>query len=324
MKRRTILGAVSSAALVGAAPQVARAQAADYPKGPVKMLVPFPAGSATDLAGRVMAEQLGKALGQAFVIENKPGAQGTIAGTEVVRAAPDGQTLFFTSNTAIASNVPLMKKMPYDPAKDFAPVSGIGETALVLMTKTDFPAKDLKEFIAVAKQRGKKMTAGYGSTSSQISISLLNKLAGLDVLPVPYKGIPLAVNDVMGGQTDFTFVDLGNAMAQAKGGKLKMYALTAPKRSPLAPDLPTLSEVLPAYSITAWFVLAAPKGTPKDVVDKLHAATTKALASPEVKEKLAGVGLTPMPMAPGEVQKFIVSEITKWTQLTKDAGIEPE
>ncbi len=120
----------------------------------------------------------GNALGKPFVVENKPGAQGTIAGTEVVRAAPDGHTLLFTSNTAIASNVPLMKKMPYDPAKDFAPVSGIGETALVLMTKPDFPAKDLKEFIAVAKQRGKKMTAGYGSTSSQISISLLNKIAG--------------------------------------------------------------------------------------------------------------------------------------------------
>ncbi len=280
MKRRTILGVAGGAALVGAAPLAVRAQAADYPRGPVKMLVPFPPGSATDLAARVMAQQLGNALGKPFVVENKPGAQGTIAGTEVVRAAPDGHTLFFTSNTAIASNVPLMKKMPYDPAKDFAPVSGIGETALVLMTKPDFPAKDLKEFIAVAKQRGKKMTAGYGSTSSQISVSLLNKLAGLDVLPVPYKGIPLAVNDVMGGQTDFTFVDLGNAMAQAKGGKLKMIALTAPKRSPLVPELPTLvgsaarlQRSLPGSCI------AAPAGTPKDIVDKLHAATTKALAN---------------------------------------------
>ena len=324
MKRRTILGLAGSAALAGAAPLPVRAQAADYPKGPVKMLVPFPPGSATDLAARVMAQQLGNALGKPFIVENKPGAQGTIAGTEVVRAAPDGHTLLFTSNTAIASNVPLMKKMPYDPAKDFAPVSGIGETALVLMTKPDFPAKDLKEFIAVAKQRGKKMSAGYGSTSSQISISLLNKLAGLEVLSVPYKGIPLAVNDVMGGQTDFTFVDLGNAMAQAKGGKLKMLALTAPKRSPLAPDLSTLAEALPGYSITAWFVIAAPAGTPKDIVDKLYAATNKALATAEVKEKLAGVGVTPMPMTPAEVQKFIVSEITKWTQLTKDAGIEPE
>ncbi len=324
MKIIRLFGAIGVAAIAALAVPPAFGQAQDYPKGPVRMLVPFPPGSATDHAARVMAQQLQNALGKSFVIENKAGAQGTIAGNEVVRAAPDGQTLLFTSNTAIASNVPLMKKMPYDPAKDFAPVAGIGETSLVLMVKPEFPAKDLKEFIALVKQRPGKVSAGYGSTSSQISISMLNKLAGLDVLSVPYKGIPLAVNDVMGGQVDFTFVDLGNALAQAKGGKLRAVAVTAPTRSPLAPDWPTLAEVLPAYNITAWFVIAAPAGTPKDIVDKLHAATTKALATAEVKEKLAGVGITPMPMTPAELQRFIVAEIAKWTKLTKEAGIEPE
>jgi len=324
MKIIRLFGAIGVAAIAALAVPPAFGQAQDYPKGPVRMLVPFPPGSATDHAARVMAQQLQNALGKSFVIENKAGAQGTIAGNEVVRAAPDGQTLLFTSNTAIASNVPLMKKMPYDPAKDFAPVAGIGETSLVLMVKPEFPAKDLKEFIALVKQRPGKVSAGYGSTSSQISISMLNKLAGLDVLSVPYKGIPLAVNDVMGGQVDFTFVDLGNALAQAKGGKLRAVAVTAPTRSPLAPDWPTLAEVLPAYNITAWFVIAAPAGTPKDIVDKLHAATTKALGTAEVKEKLAGVGITPMPMTPAELQRFIVAEIAKWTKLTKEAGIEPE
>ena len=142
------------------------------------MIVPFPPGSATDLAARVIGQQLQSALGKPFIVENKPGAQGTIAGNEVVRAAPDGQTLLFTSNTAIASNVPLMKKMPYDPTKDFAPVAGIGTTALVLMVKPDFPAKNLNEFIAHAKQRPGKLAAGYGSTSSQISISRLSKMRG--------------------------------------------------------------------------------------------------------------------------------------------------
>lgn len=324
MKLARLFGAMSVAAIGALALSPAFGQAQDYPRGPVRMLVPFPPGSATDHAARVMAQQLQNALGKSFVIENKAGAQGTIAGNEVVRAAPDGQTLLFTSNTAIASNVPLMKKMPYDPAKDFAPVAGIGETSLVLMVKPEFPAKDLKEFIAQVKQRPGKVSAGYGSTSSQISISMLNKLAGLDVLPVPYKGIPLAVNDVMGGQVDFTFVDLGNALAQAKGGKLRAVAVTAPTRSPLAPDWPTLAEVLPAYNITAWFAIAAPAGTPKDIVDKLNVATTRALGTPEVKEKLAGVGITPMPMTPAELQKFIVAEIAKWTRLTKEAGIEPE
>ncbi|HYM48492.1 MAG TPA: tripartite tricarboxylate transporter substrate binding protein [Burkholderiaceae bacterium] len=324
MKLKRLIAALGVTTLTALAVQPALAQAQNYPKGPVKMIVPFPPGSATDLAARVIGQQLQTALGKPFVVENKPGAQGTIAGSEVVRAAPDGQTLLFTSNTAIASNVPLMKKMPYDPTKDFAPVAGIGTTALVLMVKPDFPAKNLNEFIAHAKARPGKLAAGYGSTSSQISISRLSKMSGLDVLSVPYKGIPLAVNDVLSGQVQFTFVDLGNAMAQAKGGTLRPIAITAPQRNPLAPDLPTLAEVLPGYDITAWFAIVAPAGTPKSIVDKLHAATTKALASAEVKDRLATIGIAPMPMTPEELSRFIVSEVGKWTRLTKEAGIEPE
>jgi len=324
MKLKTRFIAAGAAALGMLALQPAFAQAQDYPKGPVRMIVPFPSGSATDLAARVIGQQLQNALGKPFLVENKPGAQGTIAGTEVVRAAPDGMTLLFTSNTAIASNVPLMKKMPYDPTKDFAPVAGVGDTSLALMVRTDFPAKDLKEFIAYAKKNPGKLAGGYGSTSSQISISMMAKMAGLDVLSVPYKGIPLAVNDLMGGQVQFTFVDLGNAIAQAKGGKLRPIAITADKRSPLVPDWPSLAEVLPGYNITAWFAIVAPAGTPPEIVNKLSTTTLKALESPEVKEKLAGIGLGPMPMNPAELQKFIVAEVTKWTKLTKEAGIEPE
>ena len=178
LKKLLALGAL---ALASVAAQPAFAQAQDYPKGPVKMIVPFPPGSATDLAARLIGAQLSTSLGKPFIVENKPGGQGTIAGMEVVRAAPDGQTLLFTSNTAIASNVPLLKKMPYDPIKDFAPVAGIGDTALVLMVKPDFPAKNVKEFVAHAKQNPGKLAGGYGSTSSQISISMLEKLAGVDL-----------------------------------------------------------------------------------------------------------------------------------------------
>ena len=323
MTRLSLIAAAFGASALLAA-QAGPVHAQEYPKGPVKMIVPFPPGSATDLAARVIGQQLQSTLGKPFLVDNKPGAQGTIAGMEVVRAAPDGQTLLFTSNTAIASNVPLMKKMPYDPTKDFAPVAGIGDNCLVLMVKTDFPAKDLREFIAYARQRPGKLAAGYGSTSSQISISLLAKMAGLDVLSVPYKGIPLAVNDVLAGQVQFTFVDLGNAMAQAKGGKLRPIAVTQANRNPLVPDWPTIAEVLPGYNITAWFAIAAPAGTPKAIVEQLHAASVKALAQPEVKEKLAGIGIAPMPMSPDELSRFIVSEVTKWTRLTKEAGIEAE
>jgi tripartite-type tricarboxylate transporter receptor subunit TctC len=314
---RIVLGAALATAALAAAAQ-------NYPSKPVRMLVPFPPGSATDVAARVLGQQLGVALGQAFIIDNKPGAGGSIAGLEVVRAAPDGYTLLFSSNSAVASNVALLKNIPYDPLKDFAPVTGVAETALALMVKPSFPAKNLKEFISYAKQHPGKLSAGYGSSSSQVSVAMLNKMAGLETLSVPYKGIPLAVNDVVGGTLDYTFVDLGNAMAQAKGGMLRPIAVTADKRNALVSDWPTLAEVIPGYNITAWFAIVGPAKLPKPVVDRLQAATAKALTQPEVKERLASVGLTPMPMTPEQLKAFMTSEVAKWQRLAKEAGIEPE
>ncbi len=300
------------------------ASAQGYPERPVRMVVPFPAGSATDLAARVIGQQLAAALGQAFVVDNKPGAGGSIAGGEVVRAAPDGYTLLFSSNSAVASNVALLKHIPYDPLKDFSPVAGIAETALVLMVKSTFPVSNLRDFIAHVKQRPGKLSAGYGSSSSQVSISMLNKMAGLDTLSVPYKGIPLAVNDVAGGSVDYTFVDLGNAMAQAKGGMLKPIAITSAKRNPLVPDWPTLAEVTPGFDITAWFAIVGPANLPRAVVDKLNAAVGKALAQAEVRDKLATIGQAPMALSPEQLKAFIASEIVKWQRLVSEANITPE
>ncbi len=315
------LGVALGVVLAGVAPPAA---AQGYPDRPVRMVVPFPPGSATDMAARLVGAQLQAALGQAFVIDNKPGAGGSIGAMEVVRAAPDGHTLLFSSNSAAASNVALLKNIPYDPLKDFSPVAGVGETALALMVKASFPAKDLKEFISHAKTRPGKMSAGHGSSSAQISIALLNKMAGLDALLVPYKGIPLAVNDVVGGTLDFTFADLGNAMAQTKGGLLRPIAVTAPTRNALVPDWPALAEVLPGYDITAWFAIVGPANMPKAVVDKLNAAIIKALASTEVKDKLATIGVAPMAMSPERLKAFLASEVTKWQRLAKDANIQPE
>jgi tripartite-type tricarboxylate transporter receptor subunit TctC len=290
----------------------------------VKLVVPFPAGSATDLAARVVASALTTSLGQSFVVDNKPGAGGSIAAMEVVRAAPDGYTLLFSSNSAMASNVALLKNMPYDPRKDLAPVAGVGDNMLVLMVKSEHPAKNLKEFLDYARQRPGKVNAGYGSSSSQISIAVLNKLGKLETQPVPYKGIPLAVNDVLGGTVDFTFVDLGNAMAQAKGGKLRPLGVTAPKRSVLVADWPTLAESLPGFDITAWFAIAGPAALPKDVIDKLNTAVNQALKQPDVQEKLAGIGVQPMPMAPAELKTFVDKEVDKWVRLARDANIQPQ
>lgn len=298
--------------------------AQSYPAKPVRLVVPFPSGSATDLAARVVGQQLGTALGQPFVVDNKPGAGGSIAAMEVIRAAPDGYTLLFSSNSAISSNVALLKKIPYDPNKDFSPVTGIGETMLVLLVKPGFPAKNLQEFVAHIKQRPGKVSAGYGSSSSQVSIAMLNKLAGADSLAVPYKGIPLAVNDVLGGTLDYTFADIGNALAQTKGGALRALGVTSTKRNALAPDWPAISEVLPGFDITAWFAMVGPAGLPKEVVDKLDGATELALKQPDLKAKLATIGISPMPMPPDQLKTFIGTEIVKWTRIVKDANIQPE
>ncbi len=300
------------------------AAAQSYPSKPVKLIVPFPAASATDQVARLTGAQLQEALGQPFIVENKAGAQGAIAAAEVARAAPDGYTLMVTTNTPHAANVSLYRKLNYDPIKDFAPVARLGTTSFMLMVKPDFPAKDLKDFLAQVRKQPGKLSAGYGSSGSQVSLAMLKSMGRLDVVDVPYKGIPQTITDTMGGSLAFTFVDLGNALAQAKGGKLRGLAVTSAKRTPLAPDQPALAEELPGYELIAWFGLVAPAKTPPEIVQKLHDATVKGLAKAEVKEKFAAIGTDVAPMNPAEFRRFMQSEITHWAKLVKLAGIEPE
>lgn len=295
-----------------------------YPSRPVKLIVPFPAGSATDQVARLTGAHLQEALRQPFVVENKPGAQGGIAAAEVARSAPDGYTLLVTTNTPQAANVSLFKKLNYDPVKDFAPIARLGTTSFMLMIRPDFPAKNLKEFLAHARAQPGKLSAGYGSSGSQVSLAMLKSMGKLDVVDVPYKGIPQAITDTMGGSLAFTFVDLGNAIAQAKGGKLRGLAVTSAKRTALVPDLPALAEALPGYELIAWFGVVAPAKTPGDVVKKLHEATVKGLAKEEVKEKFAAIGTDVAPLNPQEFGKFIQAEIDHWAKLVKLAKIEPE
>ena len=297
---------------------------AQYPTKPVRLVVPFPAGSATDQVARLTGQQLQEALGQPFVVENKPGAQGAIAAAEVAKAAPDGYTILVTTNTTQAANVSLFKKLAYDPVKDFAPVARLGTTSFVLMVKPEFPARTLKEFIAQVKSQPGKHSAGHGSAGSQVSAAMLKSMAGLDVVEVPYKGIPQAVTDVIGGSLTYTFVDLGNALGQLKGGKLKGLGVTSEKRSSAAPDIPAIAETLHGYELIAWFGLMAPAGTPKDIVTKLHDVAVKGIAKAEIKERFAGIGTDVAPMNPEQLAKFIQGEIAKWARLTREAGIQPE
>jgi len=295
-----------------------------YPSKPVKLVVPFPAGSATDQIARVIGQQLHESLGQPFVVENKPGAQGSIASAEVARAAPDGHTLMVGTNTPLAANPSLFKKLNYDPVKDFAPVARLGTISFMIMVRPDFPAKNFKEFLAHAKANSGKLSAGYGSAGSQVSQAMLRSMGKIDFIDVPYKGLPQAITDVLGGQISFTFADLANALAQIKGGKLRGIAVTSQKRSALAPDVPAIAEELAGYELIAWFALVAPTGTPPAVVARLHDITAKSLAKPEVIARFASLGTDVAPMNPEQLGGFIRSEIAKFARLAKEAGIQPE
>jgi len=295
-----------------------------YPSKPVKLVVPFPAGSATDQIARVIGNELQGALGQPFVVDNKPGAQGTIAAEGVAKSAPDGYTLLVTTNTPQAAAPALFKELRYDPVKDFAPVARLGTISFMLMVKADFPAKSFKEFLAYAKDHPGTLSGGYGSAGSQVSQAMMRSMGKVKFVDVPYKGLPQAITDVLGGAISFTFADLANALAQLKGGKLLGLAVTSEKRSPLAPDVPAIAEELKGYELIAWFALMAPAGTPQNVVNLLSENTLKSLQKKEVIEKFANLGTDVGPMNPAQLEAFIKSEISKWARMAKEAGIQPQ
>lgn len=294
-----------------------------YPTQPVKLVVPFPAGSATDNIARIIAKELQDDLGQPVIVDNRPGAQGMVGAELVARSAPDGYTILVAA-VSFAATPSMFRKVPFDPVTDFVPVSRIATTPLVLMVKSDFPARTTREFVDYAKAQRGKLSAGYGSSSSQVCIAQLVSLTNIEVLPVPYKGIPLAITDVLGGTVQFTFADLGNAIAQAKGGKLYAIGVTSAKRNPLVPEWPALAETLPGFDIDAWIATFGPKGLPDAVARKLHEATTRAMAKPDVQAKLAAQGFATALLGPAESVPFVKAEVQKWSKLTKQAGIEPE
>jgi tripartite-type tricarboxylate transporter receptor subunit TctC len=299
-------------------------QAQAYPAKPVKLIVPFPAGSATDQIARVLGQELQGALRQPFVVDNKPGAQGTIAAEGVAKSAPDGYTLMVSTNTPQAAAPALFKQLRYDPVKDFAPIARLGTISFMLMVPADFPAKSFKEFLAHARANPGKLSGGYGSAGSQVSQAMMRSMGKIDFVDVPYKGLPQAITDVLGGAISFTFADLANALAQQKGGKLRGLAVTSEKRSPLAPEVPAIAEELKGYELIAWFALMAPAGTPKEIVQVLSDATSRSLRKNEIKEKFALLGTDVAPMDQAQLEAFIKSEISKWARMAKEAGIQPQ
>jgi len=299
------------------------AAAQTYPSRPVRLIVPFPAGSGPDQVARVLGQELQQSLGQPFIVEDKSGALGTIGSAEVARATPDGYTLLMTTNTAGAAAPALVKNVGYDPAKDFAPILRIVTSPMILLVKTDFPANSVKEFVAYAQQSG-KLTGGYGTAGGQVSLAKLKTMGHFPVVEVPYKGIPPAVMDTISGEVSFTFADFAVALAQIKGGKLKGLGVTSQQRSPLAPDLPPIGDTLPGFETILWWGLVAPARTPQPIVDQLYQASAKFMAKPEAAAQFAKLGVDPAPLGPDAFAAYIKTEIAKWARDAQEAGLKPE
>jgi tripartite-type tricarboxylate transporter receptor subunit TctC len=313
-------------ALAGVLLALAAATAAGqaYPTRVVKLVVPYGPGSSPDQVGRIIAPQLQEALGQPVIVDNRAGALANVGTAEVARAAPDGYTILLTTNTPHAANVALFKNLPFDPVKDFAPIVRLITTSMVLLVRADFPANSLTEFIAYAKTKPQGLNAGYGSAATIVSIAKLRTAAGFKTLDVPYKGVPLAIADVLGGQLDFTFGDFAVSVPQIRGGKMKGLGVTSPVRTPLAPEIPAIAEMFQGFETRIWYGLVAPAGTPPAIVTRLHDVVAASLAKPDVKARLGGLGLEAAPMAPEEFADFIKREIAKWTGEVRAAGIQPE
>ncbi|MCF8156896.1 MAG: tripartite tricarboxylate transporter substrate binding protein [Rhodoferax sp.] len=316
------LAAAATLALLAGWSGQAVAQA--YPAKPLKFVIPFSAGSATDAVGRIIAQAMGEALGQTSTVDNKAGANG-ILGAEAVKGAPgDGYTFLVTTSTTQAANVSLYKKLPYDPVKDFTPIGKIGETGFILMVQADFPAKDMKEFIAYGKANPGKLAYGHGSSGSLVSAALLGQMAGLDFLSVPYKSIPPALTDLLGGNLQFAFADVGNAVSQMNGGRLKGLGVTTAKRAGKAPQVPPIGDTVKDYAMGAWFGLMAPANLPADVKAKVGTAFAAVMAKPEVREKIQNAGIDVDYQDSAQLAKTIDAEIKKWAGWVKAANITPE
>ena len=303
------------------------ALAQPYPTKAVRMVVPFAAGAGSnDIMARLIAQKLGDSLGQQFVVDNRPGASGIIGCDIVAKAQPDGYTVLMMSLT-FTVNPSLFKKLPYDTVKDLVPVTMVASAPLMLVVHPSIPVKSVAEFIAYAKANPGKLNFGSGGpgTTPHLAGEMLKTMAHLDVTHIPYKGGAPALSDLIGGQIQFMLENIPGTLPFAKAGKLRALAVTDLKRSPLLPDLPTLDESgLKGYQIVGWNGLFVPAGTPSAIINKLHTEVVKALALPDVKERLATMGADGVGDTPQHFTAFIKAEIPKWAKVVKDAGLKVE
>jgi len=298
-----------------------------YPDKPVRIIVPFPPGGPADSLARIIGDRLSASLGKSFVVENKPGAGGNIGMEMGAKAAPDGYTLTLapTGNLTIAPS--LYSKLPYDPAKDFAPITVLASVPNVLVVHPSVPAKNLRELIAYAKANpGKLNFASPGSGSGpHLAGELLKSMAGIDMVHVPFNGVSPAMNALLGGQVQVFFAQSSVALQHVKNGTVVALGVASTKRIAAAPDLPTIAEQgLPGFEVTSWYALVAPAGTPAPIVDRLYAEIAKALAAPDVREKIGGLGADPVGNTPAEFAAMQHAEAARWAKLAREANIHAD
>jgi tripartite-type tricarboxylate transporter receptor subunit TctC len=320
---RHLVHVVCAAAMLAFAP-LAVAQA--YPSKPVRLVIPFAAGSATDTVGRVFGQKLGEILGQPFVVENKPGANGTIAASDVARAAPDGYTLLVGTNTTNAVIRMMMKNVPYDPERDFTPISFLGVLPQVVTVSNNVPAKTLAELITYARSNPGKVTYAWSNSAQRVSAEMLASMAGIQLYNVPYKLSPQAMTDLISGEVQLYITDMIVALPQIQGGKARALAVTTSTRAGVLPDVPTVAEAgpLPGFEVIGIFALYGPAGMPADLVSKLNDAVRKAGQDADLRKRLGALGLEIQPSTPEELAARMRREMQNWTKVAAQAGIEPQ
>ncbi|MFY9184611.1 MAG: tripartite tricarboxylate transporter substrate binding protein [Limnohabitans sp.] len=324
MKRLRIASLLSAALGLGLVASQALAQA--YPNKPIKAVVPFAAGSATDQIGRAFAQKMSEVLGQPVVVDNRAGVNGMLGADAVAKSAPDGYTILIGTNSTNAALKSLMKKLPYDQDTAFAPVAYMGSVPLIVAVNNDVPAKTLKEFVDLAKSKPTQVTFASASTSQLVSSEMLSSMAGIQMTNVPYKSGPAAMTDLIGGQVNMFTADFAVMLPQVKAGKIRGLAVTSTQRSKAIPELPTVNEALGLkdYELIAYFAVFAPAGTPADIVNKLNAAVNAAANDKTILERFSALGFETAPASPEALAQRSKAETAKWAKAIRDAKIEPQ
>ncbi|HYP81932.1 tripartite tricarboxylate transporter substrate binding protein [Variovorax sp.] len=323
-KRRVVAATLALAALAAVPLQAVQAQQA-YPARPIRLVVPFPAGGATDLFARTLSQKLSEKLGATIVVDNKPGAGGAIGSAAAATAQPDGYTLLLATTSTHAIG-PLITRTPYDTVADFTPIAHVGDAPSIMLVPVDSPARSVREWVDYAKKNPGKLnyaSSGIG-TIVQLTAELFKSEAGVFVTHIPYKGTALSIPDLISGKVDVLFDSLPTGMPHVRDGKLRALGVTSLKRSPLAPDLPAIAETLPGFESNTWFGLYGPKGLPADIVARVNKAANESLADPQMQAKLSSLGIEPTSGTPQDLARLQAQDTAKWKKIITDRKITNE